>query len=454
MNNFDTIAAVSTGLGGAVSVIRVSGCDALAVANRAWKGKTPLNLENSRRMLLGKCYFSDGCSHDWSMAVYMPAPHSYTGEDIVEIQCHGGNLVSKKVLEALFKAGAKPAKPGEFTYRAFINGKMDLTQAEAVAELISANSSVAVNLAERQLSGKLGKSISSIRNKLLEALSEIESRLDFGEEELDWKTPIELNQTVESAISEIRRLAGSALEGSVIREGVRIVIAGRPNTGKSSLMNFLLGYERAIVTEIPGTTRDTLEEQTVLHGIPVKLIDTAGIREADCLIENMGVKRSIKSIGLAQIVLWLLDATSEPEDEIRIMLEHTRAAAGKSVIAVWNKTDMLSPEKRLPDTKFPTVRISALTGEGVEKMLDEIEKTVWGSSYHSEPEIAVNSRHSSLLEEALDTLSLSISNIRDEKWEFASVHIRSAISALGTITGEDASPDVLERIFSKFCIGK
>ncbi|HBC86554.1 MAG TPA: tRNA uridine-5-carboxymethylaminomethyl(34) synthesis GTPase MnmE [Lentisphaeria bacterium] len=448
----DTIAAISTGTGGAVAIIRISGADALKIGNSIWHGGTKLSSKGKRKLLLGKCISPDSSFSEQAVAVFFQSPNSYTGEDIVEIQCHGGTLVSRKVLELTLAAGARQADPGEFTFRAFMNGKIDLTQAEGVCDIISAQSGMALNLAERQTGGILGKTVREIRSSLVTVLSECESRMDFVEEELDWQKPASLIATLEKASSKIKNLLKYRTEGAVLREGVRIVIAGKPNVGKSSLLNLLLGYDRAIVTALPGTTRDTVEEHAVIRNIPVKLIDTAGIRDADNIIENKGIERSLASIRQAQIILWLLDASSNHAEEIKTMKKH---AAGKgNVIAVWNKIDLLKNSRSLPDAGIETAKISIEKNTGVEKLMDILEKSVWGYPHTDEPETAVSTRHSSLLEEALDAIPGASQKIKSQDWELASVNLRATIAALGKITGEDASPDILDEIFSRFCIGK
>ncbi|HCE45859.1 MAG TPA: tRNA uridine-5-carboxymethylaminomethyl(34) synthesis GTPase MnmE [Lentisphaeria bacterium] len=451
-NSDDTIAAISTGTGGAVSIIRISGHDTLHIARSVWHGMKELGPENKRTMMLGKCTSPDNKFFEQAVAVFFPGPNSYTGEDLVEIHCHGGTLVSRKVLELLLNAGARQADPGEFTCRAFMNGKLDLTQAEGVSEIISAQSGMALNLAERQTNGILGNTIHEIRSSLVHVLSECESRLDFPEENLDWAPAGQLCANIDGAVSKIKKLLEYRTEGAVLREGVRIVIAGKPNVGKSSLLNLMLGYDRAIVTPLPGTTRDTVEEHAVIRNIPVRLIDTAGIREADNIIEGKGIERSIASIRQAQIIIWLLDASADHGEEIRTMREHLSGRT--NVIAVWNKIDLLKISGKLPPTGLETAEISVDRNTGMEKLLDMVEKHVWGYPHADEPETAVSTRHSSLLEEALEALPDAIGNIKIQKWELSSVNLHSAISALGRITGEDASPDVLDEIFSRFCIGK
>ncbi len=447
-----TVAAISTGPGGALAVIRISGPDALAVANSVWKGRTPLGHDTIRILRTGKCMIGCDGLTERAMAVFMAAPASYTGEDVVEIHCHGGSAVPAAVLKAAVAAGAVHAPPGEFTRRAFMNGKMDLTQAEAVADIIAAHSEMALKIAERQLEGRLGKRIRQIHGEIVSILSETEARLDFSEEDISFPPAGEAVGRLGRTACEVRSLLDSAAQGRVLREGVRVVIAGRPNSGKSSLLNLLLGYDRAIVTEFPGTTRDTLEEFTTIRNIPMKLIDTAGIREAESLIEKSGIERTKKSIGQAQIVLWLLDAAADPAQEVAFMHEHLKERG--SVVAAWNKTDLLEQGATLPDTAFPAARISALKNTGVETLLDAVEKEAWGTAHAAEPDVAVSSRHAALLEEAIKAITQALEHLGSEDWELAAVHLRAAAAPLAEITGENASPDVLDEIFKRFCIGK
>lgn len=452
MNTEDTICAVCTGVGGAISIIRIAGPDSITVARKVWRGGVFPCVDTARKMILGHIVDPDSAGDgDPALSVCMPGPNSYTGDDVVELHCHGGAMAAKRVLQGVIKAGARSAEPGEFTFRAFVNGKMDLTQAEAVCDIITAHSDMALHLAERQIDGALGSQIRELREQLTEVLSETESRLDFPEEELDWIPGPKLCESVENVILEIAALGASRREGAVLREGIRVVLAGRPNAGKSSLLNRLLGRDRAIVTQLPGTTRDTLEETAHLRGIPVTLIDTAGIREADDLIEGIGIDRSRRSIEQAQVVLWLLDASGNPVEELQEMTEHTKGH--ENVIALWNKMDLAGDEE-LPETNLPNARISVTDNTGVEDMLDLFEEAVWEFPHTEEPEIAVSARHAGLLDEASVTLADAVPELESENWELSASNIRSSLSALGMITGETADVDVLDNIFSRFCIGK
>jgi len=453
MNTVDTIAAICTGVGGAISIIRISGADALEIGNKVWKGSRELSLEDKRMMLLGRTVSTaDSELGDPAMAVYMPGPNSYTGDDVVEIQGHGGTLSTKETLRAILNAGARLADPGEFTYRAFVNGKMDLTQAEAVSDIITAHSDMALHLAERQISGKLGSTVSELREVLYNILSDIESRMDFAEVDLDWTDNSEFEEQIEVVLSKAQKLWESKNEGVLLRDGIRVVIAGKPNVGKSSLLNRILGFDRAIVTDIAGTTRDTLEEFATIRNIPVKVVDTAGIREADDIIEGMGIERSKESMKTAQLVIWMIDASADDvEAELAEMKEHVHDS--DRIITIWNKIDEQKVEG-LPETGLPNVQISVKDDLGVETFLDLFEETVWGFKHTEEPEFAVSERHAALLDQVLESLPFAMNLLMENDLELAAIHLREAIYALGSITGEDVDPDVLDNIFSRFCLGK
>lgn len=452
MNMEDTIGAICTGLGGAIAIIRIAGPDALPVAARVWRGRGMLSGANARRMLLGKIGFSEAAGGEPALAVYMPGPGSYTGDDIVELHCHGGTLAARRALDAVIAAGARLAEPGEFTFRAFINGKMDLTQAEAVADLIGAHSEMALHLAERQIAGALKNQLRVCREALIDMLSECESRMDFTEENLDWTEVATVADKLDVARRELEQLRASGREGVILRNGIRVVLAGKPNVGKSSLLNLLLGYERAIVTQLPGTTRDTLEETANLRNIPVRLTDTAGIREAADLIEGLGIDRSRRTIKEAQVVFWVLDAAS-PTLAADIEELERQVAGHRNVIAVWNKLD-LAGGRELPALNCPSARISVVARSGIDELLNLFEQAVWGFPHTEEPEIAISSRHAALLDEALAALPEAAAMMKSSDWELAAIQLRAAVSALGAITGENIAPDILANIFSRFCIGK
>ena len=436
MNTVDTIAAPATAVGGAIAVIRISGPEALAVGNRVWHGSAPLSREKARMMCLGRC------GGDQVLAVYMPGPRSYTGDDVVELHCHGGALAADQVLQCTLRGGCRMAEPGEFTFRAFVNGKLDLVRAEAVSEVISADSRMALNLAERQLAGALSRVLGSVRDQLATVLAECESHLDFPDEELDWDT--DLAASLAGPVEELSKLLAGARDGMVIRQGVRVVISGLPNAGKSSLLNSILGRERAIVTSIPGTTRDTLEEAASLGGIPVRLTDTAGLRNSDDEVERIGIERSRREIASAEVELRVLDAST---GDLGGFEAHDRA------VAIWNKMDMAG-DRKLPELACRTVYVSALTGENMEELHTAFRELVWGREDWSEPDFAVSSRHAAELECVIQALPEAMTLLAEQRWDLAAIPLRSAVEALGRITGEYADPDLLEKIFSRFCIGK
>ncbi len=443
MNTVDTIAALASGVNGAIAVLRLSGAESLNIAHRLINSKVRLDGENTRKMMLVRI----GCDH--ALAVYFKGPASYTGDDVVEFQCHGGARVAKSVLELLLaQPECRLAEPGEFTFRAFVNGKLDLVQSEAVADLIASDNDMAMKIASRQLEGSLSGKLHKLRDELIFCLSECESRLDFPEENLDWDE--ELPEKIGAALEMVQQLLNSRERGDVFRNGVKTVIVGKPNAGKSSLLNFLLGYDRAIVTDIAGTTRDALEESVIIRNIPVRLIDTAGLRENAEAVEKIGIERSYKHLDEAQVVFWMLDA-SQPD--IEELLKYSEAK--EKIIAVWNKCDLISADTVLPELPMTTVRISVLEGRGLDDLSDAFEKMVWEMDERaSEADFAVNARHAAWLNEMKPLLGEAIMNCREREFELAAVQLHAAVRNLGFITGETADVDILGEIFSRFCIGK
>ena len=455
----DTIAALCTAPGGALNILRISGPDALNVGTAVWHGRHELGSAPRRTMLLGKVCSRPGdpASGEPCLAVFMPGPASYTGEDTVELHCHGGAYAPRRLLGAVLAAGARSAEPGEFTKRAFLNGKMDLTQAEAVADLIAAKSDSAARLAEKQLAGRIRTEIDAFRGTVIRLLAEFESRLDFSEEDLDWEPPEKCIAELGTAAEAVRRLIRSAGRGTILRNGVSVVIAGKPNAGKSSLLNTLLGFDRAIVTEIPGTTRDTLEETVSLRDIPVRLTDTAGLREgSDDPVEKLGIRRSLDSLRDAVCIFWVLDASTAADAEEAAAHLRKNRPEKTGLIALWNKTDLPGSPSNLPDLgDIPAIRISAKTGAGLAELLDRFAEMVWQNEPDRETaDCEVSARHAELLETALSMLERATEEVRREAWELAAFSLREALTALGSITGETVSPDILDEIFSRFCIGK
>ncbi len=452
MNTVDTIAAVATAPGGAIGIVRISGENALPAAQQVWRGRKSLCKANARMMLYGLI----GDPGEPALAVYMPNPHSYTGEDVVELHCHGGAVTVRRTLEAvLSQKNVRAAEPGEFTMRAFINGKLDLAQAEAVGDIITATGDATLNLALRQLAGNLSRSVNDIRETLLLLASDCESRLDFPDEELEFDDSSLLVERLNIARNALQKLIASAHAGAVLRQGVRITLAGKPNAGKSSLLNALLGIDRAIVSSIPGTTRDTLAENAVLRNIPVEITDTAGLRESDDEIEALGIERAKAAMLQSQVVFYLLDASAEDIAGELTEFERNIGSNKQQLIAVWNKMD-LAKERDLPEIpEVPTVKISAMTGENLNALLDVFEKLVWqDDGNNADTPEAVNARHLSLLQAADAALEPVADELISGSWELASANLRMALVETGRIVGETVEPDLLDEIFSRFCIGK
>lgn len=441
MNTTDTIAAPASAIGGAITVIRISGPEALQVGNAVWQGKTPLSAASARVMSLGKI------GAEPALAVYMPGPRSYTGDDVVEIQCHGGAASAEHALGKIFAAGARCAEPGEFTFRAFVNGKLDLTQAEAVADIINSSGEAAFLLAARQLSGALGKKLNAIYETLNLLRSECEARLDFPDEELDFvPDPPGFAQTKKA----LRSLLETRIFAEKLHHGIEVVLAGKPNVGKSSLLNQLLGYHRAIVSNIPGTTRDTVEADCVLRDLPIHLVDTAGLRETADPVEKLGVERSRESMARAQITLFLLDASAP---DLASECAELNNSAPPGVIAVWNKID-LAKNRQLPQLVCPAVKISAETGENLEALLDLIAEKVFGSRNYALPEVALNARCAELVEAALENLTTAYDRFRAGKFELAADDLAQSARQIGKAIGKTVEPDALDEVFKNFCIGK
>ncbi len=451
MNTVDTIAAVATAPGGAINIVRISGDHALAAAQQVWRGKKPLSGENARMMLYGLI----GEPGEPALAVYMPNPHSYTGEDVVELHCHGGAAAVRRTLEAvLLQKDIRMAEPGEFTMRAFVNGKLDLAQAEAVGDVISATGDATLNLALRQLEGSLSRSVNDVRETLLLLAADCESRLDFPDEELDFDSTSLLLERLADAVCKVQKLIDSAHAGAVLRDGVRVALAGKPNAGKSSLLNTLLGIDRAIVSNIPGTTRDTLAERAVLRNIPVEITDTAGLRESGDEIEALGIRRAYSAMKQAQVVFYLLDS-SAPDLESEVAGFRENIQNSKNVIAIWNKSD-LAENRQLPELgNVPVISISVRENKNIEELLDCFEQLVWQDSGNNAdvPE-AVNARHLALLQSALNALLQVPEEMENGNWELAAANLRLALAESGKIVGETVEPDLLDEIFSRFCIGK
>lgn len=378
----------------------------------------------------------------------MKGPRSYTGEDSIEISCHGGDLVTRRVLERIFEAGARPAEPGEFSLRAYLNGKLDLAQAEAVQELIAAKNELALENAEKQLDGALSDKIHSFQRELTDIAAILEAWVDFPEEGLEFSSMEEIIQRLKAVQNSMEKLQETFHDGKAIHLGLNLCLLGAPNVGKSSLMNALLGKDRAIVTEIPGTTRDLLEEDLHLGSLHFKLIDTAGIRKTEEVIEKEGIRRSQKAMQDADLILLLLDASREVSSED---LELVELAPKNKTLVVWNKIDLGEPEK-----KFNAVRISAKKHIGIEELKSAIEKIIWKGGLPAKDEILITKeRHFQALRNAIESCKAVLHGLHsDVSAEFVASDMRSCLNELGQIIGANVTEDILSAIFSKFCLGK
>ncbi len=438
----ETIAAIATPPGeGGVAIIRISGNNAVGIAEKVFSG--PVRSYKTHTAHFGKI-----TDVDEVILLPMLAPRSYTGEDTVEIHCHGGSLITKKVLQTVLDAGARPAKPGEFTFRAFINGKLDLTQAEAVQELIHAKNDLALHAAGNQLSGALSLKISSFQKELVDIAANLEAWVDFPEEDLEIESMEDLIFSLTQIKDKITKLITTFDEGKIVHDGLNLCLAGSPNVGKSSLMNALLGFDRAIVTNIAGTTRDLLEEEIRLAGLHFRLIDTAGIRKTEEVIEKEGIKRSKQAISDADLILLVMDATKPIDEELVCSIPKEKT------ILIWNKIDL--PHSITSELDFVQAYVSAKTGEGLELLKELIQKIVWQKGVPSKEEIVItNLRHFQALKNALTSLEALIKGLKQQvSPEFLSSDMRNTLLELGKILGTNITEDILSAIFSKFCIGK
>lgn len=469
----DTIAAIATPAGvGGIGVIRVSGADAFSMVLplvRRPGGRT--DLPSSHTLIYG--HIIDPQSEellDEVLVVFMRAPHTYTREDVVEIQGHGGPLVLRRMLRAVLVQGARMANPGEFTLRAFLNGRLDLAQAEAVMDLIGAETEAGQRLAVQQLRGRLSDQVQQARSSVLGVLARIEASIDFPEEDVPTPQPEELSPLIAIAQRQVAALLAGSEQGRLYRQGLRTAIIGRPNVGKSSLLNALLRSERAIVTPIAGTTRDTVEEAANLRGIPLHLIDTAGITPTDDPVERIGVQRSRDAAESADVVLLVFDG-SEPwtgQDELvstelqalgfGLSEQELSSTRRRPVVLVLNKADRpFQMDRKALQTLWPgtlCIATSTLTGGGLPELEDAIADLVLaGKVAQSESVLVTNTRHQEALRRSAEHLQASIVSL-EQPLDFVSIDLRAAYNALGEVTGETASEDLLDKIFSEFCIGK
>ncbi len=453
---FDTIAAISTPRGeGGIGIIRISGDKSFEILDKIFNTKNP-NRD------LGFYKFNYGFIHDNGkivdevMAVRMKAPKTYTCEDVVEINCHGGHLISEKVLELVLKNGARHAEQGEFTKRAFMNGRIDLSQAEAVMDIIHGKTEKSISLSLEQLRGDLRDKIASFKKALLDVTAHVNVVLDYPEEGIDDPLPSNLRENLENVYAEADRLISSYDKGKKIKEGIKTVIAGKPNVGKSTLLNSLLKEERAIVTHIPGTTRDVIEEIINIKGIPLVLTDTAGIRKTEDIVENIGVEKSKKFIENADLVLLVLDASRELESEDREVIEEIQNHNKKTIVLL-NKIDL---ERKIELEEFNLeniLEISAKDNIGIEDMEERIYSYIVEENVEdsSEKLIITNIRHKTALEKTKDAIRNIFETIdAGMPMDLISVDLKEALDSLSEITGEISSEDILDHVFGNFCVGK
>lgn len=457
--NGDTIAAVATAMtASGIGIVRISGEEALEIAGRVYRskgGKKDIRKAASHTIHYGFIYDGEQLI-DEVLVIIMKGPRSYTGEDTVEIDCHGGVLAMRKVLDAVIHAGARPAEPGEFTKRAFLNGRIDLSQAEAVMDVIQAQSEYALKSSMSQLKGSLLQSIQNIRSDIIYQIAYIESALDDPEHISLEGYGQELAEVVKKEKEKLKRLIDSFSEGKMIREGIRTVIVGKPNAGKSSLLNCLVGEEKAIVTDIAGTTRDVLEETIVLQGISLKMMDTAGIRSTEDTVEKIGVERARTYAKDADLILYVVDTSTELDENDEEILELLKK---KKAIVLLNKSDLtpvVTVEMLQKKTSQPIISISARMEQGVDRLEEKIREMFFQGDISFNDEVYItNVRHKNALEDAYASLTMVENSIAMEMPEdFFSIDLMSAYEALGSITGESVGEDLVNEIFSKFCTGK
>ena len=454
----DTIAAIATAMSSAgIGIVRVSGREAIEIIQKIFRGKKEKNFAEEKTYTIHYGYIADGEEIiDEVLVMLMKAPHSYTGEDTVEIDCHGGIYVVKKIMETVIKYGARPAEPGEFTKRAFLNGKMDLSQAEAVIDIIDSKNEYALKSSVSQLKGSVQKKIGEIREEILYHTAFIETALDDPEHISVDGYGETLKKVVDNLLEEIRRLLISADNGRIIKEGIKTVIVGKPNAGKSSLLNVLVGEERAIVTDIEGTTRDVLEENIQLQGVSLNIMDTAGIRETKDVVEKIGVDKAKNHANEADLIIYVADASRPLDDNDEEIIEMIR---DKQTIVLLNKSDLdmvVTKEELQEKLNKPMIVISAKEEQGIKELEETLKEMFFHGDISFNDEVYItNIRHKTALQDAAESLEkvlISIENGMPE--DFYSIDLLDAYESLGSITGETIGEDLVNEIFSKFCMGK
>lgn len=455
----DTIAAIATAPGeGGIGIIRISGEKSLQVAESIFKSMSGKKIEDYKtRTLIYGNIVDEETIIDEVLVAYMKGPNSYTAEDVIEINCHGGFISVKKILELILSKDVRLADAGEFTKRAFLNGRIDLSQAEAIIDVIKAKTEVAHEVAQSQLEGSLSNKIKQLRLNVTEVLAHLEVAIDFSEEDIEEITYQTLRERAEELRCEIKRLYDTAESGKILRDGLKTVIVGKPNVGKSSLLNSILGENRAIVTDIPGTTRDVIEEFVNIKGIPLKIVDTAGIRETEDVVEKIGVEKSKESFSSADLVIMVLDSSRKLDKEDLEILENLQ---NKKTIVLLNKTDL---DPQIEEDKLnqyvdssSIIKISALQNEGIEELQDKIESMVYRGSVKSSSNLMItNTRHKDALAKSYESINDAITAIdQNMPYDFIEVDFKNVWDYLGYINGDTIKEDLLDTIFSNFCIGK
>jgi len=459
MKEFDTITAISTAIGeGGISIIRVSGERALQVVGRIFKGKNTKGMDTMETYTMRYGHIVELGGDDVIDEVIvscMKGPRSFTAEDTIEINCHGGIVATNKVLENVIKAGARMAEPGEFTKRAFLNGRIDLSQAEAVIDIIRAKTELSMKSAVLQAGGNLSAAVRELREKLIALIAHIEATVDYPEDDLEEITGIQVAARLKEVVEEIGKAIESADEGKILREGLSTVIVGKPNVGKSSLLNTLLKENRAIVTDIPGTTRDVIEEYISIQGIPIKIVDTAGIRETEDVVEKIGVEKSIEKIEEADLIVLILDSSSELTDEDRDIISFIK---GKKYIVLLNKSDLNEKIniKEIDELESEYVISTSVTqGFGIDQLKEAIVKLFFHGEIKSNELVITNMRHKEAMMAANSSCIQAIEALSSTSAiDLASIDIRNAWYSLGQITGDTMEENIIDKIFSEFCLGK
>ena len=454
----DTIAGVSTAVGNAgISIIRMSGPDAFIIAEKVFKGKIPIKNQLSHTIQYGRIVSIEGVI-DEVLLSKMAEPRTYTCEDIIEINCHGGYVVTSRILSLLISFGARPAEPGEFTKRAFINGRIDLSQAEAVMDVIQARSAKGSQIALKQLEGRLSEKVTKITSMLIDTLAKLEVNLDYPEYDVEELSREDVKKATGPAIEELSQLIKSFHYGKILREGMDVVIMGKPNVGKSSLMNRLSRKNRSIVTEIPGTTRDAIEEYINLSGIPIKLTDTAGVRETSDLVESIGVERSVEALKKSDIAILLFDASDYPKTEDKHLYDLVSNHQDQFIV-VFNKCDLVQDpivmatlEVQYPDSLF----VSVVKDEGIGLLESKLIEFATLNALDIDNQVLVtNARHEHQLRLSLDALHFAVKAVDScMTLDVIALELKTALEELGRITGQLVSKDIIDAIFSRFCLGK